>query len=74
MTNSFATYLNKAMISVMNQTVGAKGVPRTVQAEHVAFTLIGISMKTTWIEIAGPQHWFQPWRTHVGVILLYSSS
>lgn len=40
-------YLNNTMIFVMGQTVGTERVTTAVQAIHVAFAFISISMETT---------------------------
>lgn len=57
--------LKDAVVSVVDQTVRTKSISDAIQAVHVAFTFIGIPMSCTWIEVAGFQHWFQPWRTHI---------
>lgn len=42
-----SSYLNNTMIFVMGQTVGTERVTTAVQAIHVAFAFISISMETT---------------------------
>lgn len=53
------------MIFVVDQTVGTKSNPHTIQTEHIAFTFIGISMNRAGVEVTCSQHWFKPWRTQI---------
>lgn len=64
-------YLNNVMVSVVNEAIGAESIPHTIQAEHVAFTLTGISMKLARSEVVGLEHWTQPWRTQIDTILVH---
>lgn len=57
--------LNNTVIFVIDQTVGTKSSPHTIQTEHIAFTFIGISMNRAGVEVTCSQHWFKPWRTQI---------
>lgn len=60
-----SSYLNNAVILVMDQTVGTEGISHTIQTKHIAFALIRISMNTAGNEVASSQHWLQPRRTQM---------
>lgn len=51
------------MVPVIDQTVGAERVADAVEAEQVAFALVGIAVNRAGDEVVGPQHRGEPRRT-----------
>lgn len=59
-------YLNDIVVPVIDETVGAERVPDTVEAEQVAFALVGVAVNQARHEVVSPQHRDKPRRTHLG--------
>ena len=60
--------LNNMVIFVVREAVRTECVPSTIQAVHVAFALVRVSVKLTRDEEACSQERLQPWRAEILVI------